>query len=127
MIMNASIFVVCDYAQSYNGKTTIIGTFNQIHTSKFPFLQNFYLVAKIVFDKDYKDSFTISFIGPDAKEFTSKIESSFDIKVPEHKKVASDIIVNLNNTMFNVPGTYTIELNIGDDFKESLEFYVIEK
>ena len=123
--MDLSIFTICDYAHAEAGKMTVVGTFNQLRSNRFPFEYDFYFAAKVVFDSDCSSDFTIDFLDSDNEPFVSQINSNFQIEVRNNKQILSDIVVKVN-TVFSKPGAYHIVLTIGDLLKKTLEFYVEE-
>lgn len=117
--MKISIFTLCDYAQNNQGKLTIIGTFNKIFSKVFPFIYqpSFCIVAKITSATSLDTTFEVSSTAPDGKPFIAPFNGQLKIDIPEKsaEEQSADIIININNPEFKLPGTYKFLLRIGEE------------
>lgn len=81
--MKLSIFTLCDYAQSNNGKITLVGAFNRIFSNNFPFTyqQGFALVARILFTEPVSDSLTVSITDSNGNNIVEPIHAPLTLKL----------------------------------------------
>ena len=124
--MKSSIFTLCDYAQGALGKLTIVGAFNRIFSGSFPFSykEGFNLVARIVYDENYSGKLSITFTDPDGNNILPQISSDVILKVQDNgRESCFDINLALSPVVFPKPGTYKINLKLGD-FEDTLSLYV---
>ncbi len=117
--MKIPIFTLCDYAQSNQGKLTIIGTFNKVYSKVFPFVYqaSFCIVAKISSNKSISTTFEVSSIAPDGNPFIAPFKGNLQINVPadSSEEQSADFIININTPEFKLAGTYTFILRVGEE------------
>lgn len=120
--MQVDIFTLCDNAQEYNGKMVIVGTFNAMSVSKFPYVHaGFAVVASIRFDKNEKKEhdFEISIKKSDADLFLmspTKMRASNIDTQSEYTYI--NLIIKGNNIEIKEPGKYIVCLKIDDKIRE---------
>ncbi len=128
--MKIQIFTLCDYAQNNAGKLTIVGTFNQIFTDRFPYTYtpSFFVVAKLSSQEPCQGKFSFTAYRPDGSPLLPPFTGDFRIDNPENeqKERAFDFCLSLNNQLFNEPGTYSFRFVAGDQVATQ-ELYLIQR
>lgn len=123
--MQIAIFTLCDYAQNYGGKSTIVGTFNQISSKSFPFVYNtFTIVGRIEYDTPGTKKLKLEILDPDGENVVLPIEWSNEIKMIDPTKIACvEFNVALNQVQFKKAGTYDVKLYCENEIRV-LKLYV---
>ena len=129
--MNVDIFTFCESVHNYNGKLVIVGTFNAIDSSKFPFCPTeLSLVINVAIDEADGKDFTGRLIIN--KKDNDKI-TLIDVPVPIQNTLSHNggksyvnFIGSLAGIIIPEPGHYVAVLTI-DDFKREIDLYVTER
>lgn len=126
--MKVTLLTLCDFAQENNGKLSIIGTFNILRSGTFPFVyQNpFYLVVGLRFKELAKGNIRLSCIGPDGNEFIKSGDMDFSLEknAVKGREGLANFVFGFQNTVFNVPGTYTYRLFLDGKSIADTELYL---
>ena len=124
--MQIEIFTVCDNAQSYQGKTVIVGTFNKIYSRKFPMkYPNFSIVGRIAYEESGLQEYTLKFISPSGENVVEPLNWKMNVKAEKEVGYA-DFIMSLNDVNFKEPGIYIIELHTKEGVR-TFKLSLIEK
>ena len=109
--MQIEIFTVCDFAQNYNDRLVITGTFNAIKASSFPTVHPVMsIVGRFTYDntecgeKDYR----IEFKDPNGKDFVPAAAWKVMIQVEKDKIGYSNLVFSFGQLKFDFPGIYLI-------------------
>lgn len=122
--MNIQIFTFCEFAQSINGKTTIVGTFNRITPQAFPFtMPDLFVVVKLVFNEDVEEKVSLALRKKNGNEIISTGEQPLAISRVKNKEYIHDIILRINHIVFKNPGEYEAVFKIGDK-EYSINLYI---
>ena len=115
--MQIEIFTICDNAQSYQGKTVIVGTFNKISSSNFPTrYPNLSIVGRIAYEESGMHKYTLKFISPSGENVVEPLEWTMDVKA-DHEVGYANFIMGMNDITFNEPGVYKIELHTQEEIR----------
>ena len=130
--METEIFTLCDYAQDLSGKLVIVGTFDSIRSKVFPFTyhKNCSIVSRLRFAEEEigNHSFKIIFINDEEKNIIPPLQGNIQIKKAEVGRHSTiNIVLNLNNTKFEHPGRYSIQLYIDNEWKTGLPITLANK
>ncbi|PKL35632.1 MAG: hypothetical protein CVV44_19055 [Spirochaetae bacterium HGW-Spirochaetae-1] len=125
--MKVEIFSMCDAVKDYNGKLSILGTFDTIFSRQMPVVHPIMgIAAKIRFESKkmgkYKIKITIA--GDNGKIHIDGIDGEMEVKQAPEKTSAVNLAVNITN--FNIPtfGEYTVNLIIDEEIISSIPLYV---
>lgn len=126
--MQIEIFTLCDFAQDNNGKLTVVGTFDGIHSKQFPFTQaNFSVACRLRFAE--KETGThdmrLRFIDGDGKELLQPIQGQMNIPKPTNGQYSTiNLVFNLSQIKFEKAGRYSFELFIDNEWESGLPLFV---
>jgi hypothetical protein len=125
--MDIEVFTICDFAQVNQSKMTIVGTFNNLSSDKFPIIASFYIAVRVRFEKGNEGKYTLSFTINN-RDRDKEIESSTftvpaDISHIDGDSYIYQLAISINNMKFDEPGEYTVDLYI-DDFYKSIPLYI---
>lgn len=126
--MEIEIFTLCDFAQDNNGKLTVVGTFDGIHSKQFPFTQaNFSVACRLRFAE--KETGThdmrLRFIDGDGKELLQPIQGQMNIPKPTNGQYSTiNLVFNLSQIKFEKAGRYSFELFIDNEWESGLPLFV---
>jgi hypothetical protein len=124
--MEIEIFTLCDAATVDN--LNILGTFDQITAPRFPMFHRHCAVAlRVRFERieEGRHPVRISFVNADGKPVMPSL--SGELGAPgggDPPWVCQHLIVDLNNTRFEAPGLYSIDLAIDGRQERSLPLCV---
>lgn len=131
--MKVKIFTAADFVNVYErGKMVIIGTFDNIHTTKCPFVfRPFGVAVKFSLDKiEYGKSHKGLLILRKTNSKKPVVELPIDFKFPKKKKgkeFEGILTSQISNARFDSPGTYILELKVNSKVVCSTKIKVIEK
>jgi hypothetical protein len=128
--MEIEIFTLCDHAQDFNGKLVIVGTFDSISSSTYPFTHAACsLAGRLRFSE--KESgvheFRIKLIDEEGVELYPAIEGNIDVSKSVANYSTINFAINLGNLEFKKPGKYAIELYIDNEWQKGLPINVIKQ
>ncbi len=128
--MEIEIFTLCDHAQDFNGKLVIVGTFDSISSSAYPFTHAACsLAGRLRFSE--KESgvheFKIKLIDEDGIELYPAIEGNIDVSKSVANYSTINFAINLGNLEFKKAGKYAIELYIDNEWQKGLPINVIKQ
>mgnify|MGYP006935991693 CR=1 FL=1 len=113
--MDIQVFTLCEFAQTINGKTNIIGTFNHITPQAFPFVMpDFFVVIKLSFNHDFNDMLSITLREKEGPDLVSTGAQPITIKA-DHRDVIHDVVLRINQAVFRKPGEYEVVFKIGNE------------
>lgn len=121
--------LLCDAAQDYNGKLCLLGSFDTILAPRFPMLHPACSVAiRLTFRSEDEGTHRMNLllIDEDGRNILPKIEASMDIKMPSHVFFYStNLVFNLQQTRFDRPGQYSIDLLIDDQICARIPLQIV--
>ncbi|MBU1010502.1 MAG: hypothetical protein KKD74_10225 [Bacteroidetes bacterium] len=122
--MEIEIFTLCDFAQEYQRKMVIVGTFDTINAKEFPCVHpNCSIATRIRFDeKEFGEhKFKITLINDKNENVISPLEGEMQIKKTNSGTFSAvNMVISLNQLKFDKPGRYSIELYIDETWKTGL-------
>ena len=128
MSMEIEIFTLCDFAQDNNGKLTVVGTFDGIHSKQFPFVQsNFSVTCRLRFSEKEtgQHDMRLRFIDANGKELIQPIEGQMNIPGPTNGQYTTiNLVFNFNQVKFDKAGRYSFELFIDNEWESGLPLFV---
>ena len=114
--MDIQIAVLCDAAADYNGKLSILGTFDTIFTSQMPATHPQCSIAiRMTFNKveDGAHKVKLNFVDEDGKSVMPPIEMPVAVEVPDETIFLSrNFIVNIQKLKFEKEGLYSIDIAV---------------
>jgi hypothetical protein len=114
--MDIQIAVLCDAAADYNGKLSILGTFDTIYTTQMPATHPQCSIAiRMTFNKVEEGAHKVrlNFVDEDGKSVMPHIEMPIDVTVPEETIFLSrNFIVNIQKLKFEKEGLYSIDIAV---------------
>lgn len=114
--MTIQIFTLCEFAQTANGKTTIVGTFNHISPTVFPFMMpDLFVVLKLSFDMSVDSSLSITLREKEGPDIVTTGEQPIKISVSDGREAIHDIVLRVNQVLFQKPGDYEVVFKIGKE------------
>lgn len=126
--MEIEIFTLCDFAQDNNGKLTVVGTFDGIHSKQFPFTQtNFSVACRLRFAEKETGShdMRLRFIDGDGKELLQPIQGQMNIPKPTNGQYSTiNLVFNLSQIKFDKAGRYSFELFIDNEWESGLPLFI---
>lgn len=121
--------LLCDAAQDYNGKLCLLGSFDTILAPRFPMLHPACSVAiRLTFRSEDEGTHRMKLllIDEDGRNILPKIEASMDIKMPSDVFFYSrNLVFNLQQTRFDRPGQYSIDLLIDDQICARIPLQIV--
>lgn len=126
-LMTAELFTLCDGAFNYNGRLTIIGTFDGIKAPQVPFRKSFSIATILRREEgaaSQEKSLTISIKDEDGHEVTPPLTLDMSPSAGDKPKVV--MALTLNNLLFKSYGTYFAELSVDDKVLLRHEFKVFQ-
>ena len=126
--MEIEIFTLCDFAQDTNGKLTIVGTFDSIHSKQFPCTHPACTVAarlRFAEKEAGPHDMRLRFIDADGNELMKPVEGQINIAKPRNGQFSTvNLVFNFNQLKFEKTGRYSFELYIDDDWKSGLPLFL---
>ncbi len=128
--MKIEVFALCDAATDNHGKLNILGTFDQIFAVKMPIKHPSCAIAlRLRFDKMEEGihQIKLQLVNPDGEPVLKSMEGNVTPRMAEDvDSVAVNLILNLQNIMFDEYADYQINLSIDDVAIASLPLRVRE-
>lgn len=114
--MNIQVAVLCDGATDYQGKLSLLGTFDTILAAKFPALHSHCSFAlRLAFSRieEGPHAIKINFTDEDGKLIMPSIPISIDVKIPpDNNYLVRNLIINIQQLKFDRAGQHMIEIAI---------------
>lgn len=108
--------VLCDAAADYNGKLSVLGTFDTIYTSQMPATHPQCSIAiRMTFSKVEEGAHKVklNFVDEDGKPVMPPIEMPIEVAVPDETIFLSrNFIVNIQKLKFEKEGLYSIDIAV---------------
>ena len=128
--MEIEIFTLSDSAHNYNDRLVISGTFDAVASPMFPFMHPHCSIAlRLRFgDKEMgKHKIELKFLGPKG-EVHQPITAKVDVnkRHPSAQYAAINFVMNMANLKFDLPGQYSFELHVDDEWRSGLPLNVLE-
>ena len=122
--MEVEIFTLSDYAENFNGKLTIVGTFDAINSNVFPVIQPICALSlRLRFSEKETGNHkvTIRLIDKSSKEL-NKIDGDLTVMNPVNGSNYSSVnlVMKFNNLKFETEGQYSFELLIDGEWQRGL-------
>ena len=126
--MDIEIAALCDAATEQAGKLNLLGTFDRITASQFPFMHPLCAVVyRIRFNwpEQGAHAFKVNFIDADGRSIMPPLESHMEIRVPEKRESSvANVILMIQGLRFPAPGLYAVDLSIDGNPHRSLPLAV---
>lgn len=114
--MNIQVAVLCDGAADYNGKLSLLGTFDTVYTQKFPAIHPQCSIAlRVVFDRNEEGSHKLhlNFVNEDGKLIMPAMDAPVEIGFPgDATFVSRNFIINIQQLKFEQAGLYSIDVTL---------------
>jgi len=110
--MKVEIFSLCDYAQTYGDRLTIVGAFSSVNAKGFPVnMTDVSLVAKIVLDeydnKKHNVAITIKKDG-EPEPIVGPIATPLDLSDNKSDFVVANLIIKIGRLTIPSEGNYSL-------------------
>jgi len=129
--MEIEIFTLCDYAQDYVGKLTVVGTFDVIMAANFPAIHPTCSIAgRLRFSEKEVGihGFKLKLINEKGDDLIQAIEGDIEVKKPEiGNHSAVNFSLNLFQLKFDNPGKYSFELYMDGEWRSGFSLNVIQQ
>lgn len=126
--MNIHVAVLCDAATDYNGKLSLLGTFDTIYARQFPAHHPQCSVAlRIAFSRieEGMHKVKVNFVDEDGKLVMPSIEIPLETKLDEDANfLCRNFIINIQQLKFDQPGHYAIDLAVDGRLEASIPLRV---
>lgn len=127
--MEVEIFTLSDYAENFNGKLVIVGTFDSIYAQSFPLVQPVCAISlRIRFANSQSGvhKIKIKLFDPEKNELQS-IDGEVTVKQSQDGRSYETInlAMKVGNLQFKTPGLYSFELHIDDEWQSGLPLNVV--
>lgn len=107
--MKIELFTFCDGAYNYDGRLTIVGTYDDIKAQSFPWKTNMSFALKLLVSNDEagKKALNIKFTNAAGEPFAGEINTEIDI--PQSDSVGHIAIASMmQGIVFNSEGKYNV-------------------
>ena len=113
--MKVEILTLCDYAQTYGDRLTIVGAFSSLNAKEFPLsMHDVTLVAKIVLDEQdnrkHDVTITIKKEG-EAEPIIGPISTPLDLSDNKEDFVEANLILKIGRLTIPSQGKYSLILS----------------
>ncbi|HNW92061.1 MAG TPA: hypothetical protein PKM88_04025 [bacterium] len=126
--MDIEIAALCDAATEQAGKLNLLGTFDRITTSQFPFIHPLCAVVyRIRFNwpEQGPHAVKVNFIDADGRSIVPPLENTMEIRVPQGRESSvANLILLIQGLRFTAPGLYAVDLTIDGNSMRSLPLTV---
>ena len=114
--MDIQMAILCDAAADYNGKLSVLGTFDTIYTTQMPATHPQCSIAiRMTFNKVEEGAHKVklNFVDEDGKPVMPAIEMPIEVAVPDETIFLSrNFIVNIQKLKFEKEGLYSIDIAV---------------
>lgn len=128
--MDIEIAALCDAATEQAGKLNLLGTFDRITASQFPFMHPLCAVVyriRFNWSEQGAHAFKVNFIDADGRPIMPPLESRMEIRIPDGRESSvANVILMIQGLRFAAPGLYAIDLTVDGTPQRSLPL-TIEK
>lgn len=129
--MECELFTLSDYAENYNGKLTIVGTFDSIGANTLPHKHpNLAISLKMRFSEKEVGAHAIQIrlIDTSGKEY-AKINGQLNVAKPNPgmSYSSANFVMRFNNLTFPDIGRYTFELDVDDNWQAAAPIHVLKR
>lgn len=130
--MEAKTILVADYANvAEGGKANVMGIFRDIYSSKFPARHSeMFLIVVLqasVSEKGQKRNVSIKLMNADAGQMLVDYSQAFDVPdAPPGRKPEINIILRMNDLVFEKPGPYSFSVLVDNDEKATYPIELVE-
>jgi len=127
--MNVELFVLCEAATDYQGKISILGTFDSIYGRVLPVVHPHCAVAvRLRFSRSEEGEhlIKINIIDEDGKSVVKPFETKGDVRFGDipRTSMAVNMILNLQGLKFGNFGEYAVDLSLDGRHVASLPLTV---
>jgi len=126
--MDVQAAVLCDAATDYGGKLNILGTFDTIVAPKLPaFHPQCSIAVRIVFSRieEGAHKLRMNFVDEDGHSIMPGIDIPAEVRFPSDASILSrNFIVNIQQLKFDLPGLYSIDLQMDGKPQASIPMLV---
>jgi len=126
--MELEIAALCDGATEQHGKLNILGTFDRLRVSKFPFMYPLcFIVFRLRFhwNEQGRHELKVNFIDADGQPIIPSLESTLDIRIdPGRESTVANVILMLQRLTIKEPGLYAIDMLLNGSPEKSLPLTV---
>ncbi len=128
--MEIEIFTLSDSAHNYNEKLVIVGTFDALGSSVFPFRHPQCSVSlRLRFGESElgKHGIQIKLLDPKGKVLQS-IDGEVDVlrKHPSSNHTTVNLVMNMGNLQFDMVGQYSFELHVDGEWRSGIPLDVVQ-
>ena len=129
--MRIEIFTLCDAAADYQGKMSLLGTFDTIRTKKMTAIHPQCAIAlrlRFSWLEQGDHAISIKLVDEDGKQIIPSLNANAKVRFSETMQgsIATNMILNLYRLKFEHYGEYSIDLVIDGNEEASLPLYVKE-
>lgn len=125
--MKFELFTLCDGAYNYNGRLTIVGTYDNVLAKSFPWKTDLVFAMKLFVPKSEtgKKKISLKFLNTVGNNFAADINAQVDIPKSEtNGHIAFSSV--LRGVSFDKPGTYVIRIEENDKKLKEFAFDVMQ-
>ncbi|MEI6388356.1 MAG: hypothetical protein WCQ50_17180 [Spirochaetota bacterium] len=125
--MDVQILTLCDFAEDFNGKMCITGTFDTLRVADFSHnMSTFSIAARVAFDQGEagKQEFRFGIRDEEGKDLVPEMKGAFQIGERHSFMGASNIVLTLNGVSFHRPGIYFVSFSINQSHLKAIAFSV---
>ncbi|WP_455253580.1 DUF6941 family protein [Prevotella melaninogenica] len=110
--MKVEILTLCDYAQTYGDRLTIVGAFSSLNAKEFPLsMHDVTLVAKIVLDEQDNRKHDVTIIikkEGEAEPIIGPISTPLDLSDNKEDFVEANLILKIGRLTIPSQGKYSL-------------------
>ena len=116
--MNIQVAVLCDAATDFNGKLSLLGTFDTIFSSQLPAVHPQCAIAlRLAFDRmeEGMHKLRLHFVDEDGQGIMPSMDAPVDLSFPgDSTFVCRNFIVNMQQLKLEKAGLYSIDVYFDD-------------
>ncbi len=129
--MKCELLTLCDAAADYNGKLSILGTFDTIFATQTPtVIPSCSIASRLRFEKgeEGEHSLKLTLVHRDGDAVMPPIEAKMAVRVPQGvSSAAFNFSVNLQTVQFKDFGEYEIQLFVGGRKVSTIPFLILKQ
>lgn len=126
--MNIQMAVLCDAAVDYNGKLSILGTFDTLFSAKLPAIHPQCSVAlRVVFERSDEGmhQLRLNFVNEDGQPIMPAMDVPVEVSFPgDTTFVSRNFIVNIQQLKLDQEGLYSVDVALDDNQLTSIPLSV---
>ena len=127
--MKLQMAVACDAATEYDGRLSLLGTFDTLETTTFPLVKPQCAVAvQIVWNRseEGRHRTRVDFMDDDGNPTLRELESIVDVCFdPGCSFVSTNHVINIQQLTFNKEGTYQVNVAVDNHHLGSAQIQVV--